>query len=54
MRAANIAGTLDRGSRDFADHVILTTATGNFASGIDALVRVAAQVTTLIRKEATV
>jgi len=37
-----------------ADHVILTTATGSFVSGIDALVRVAAQVTTLTRKEATV
>jgi probable F420-dependent oxidoreductase len=48
--AAQAQRHLDAG----ADHVILTTATGGFESGIDALVRVAAEVTSLTRKVATV
>jgi probable F420-dependent oxidoreductase len=50
-RPEDIAAQAQRHLDAGADHVILTTMTGNFGTGIDLLERVAPAVTTLTRKE---
>ena len=51
--AADVAAQAQRHLDAGADHVTLTTVTGNFATGIDALERVAPAVTALTRRELT-